>query len=510
MKKYLLHMVALLTAILILSCTAKTREENKETLIVAALAAPATLDPVKTSDTASAVLMKQIYDTLVTLDFTTMEPVPSVAERYQFENDDRGQPRLLRLFLKRGVLFHNGDELKASDVKFTFDRAVESPFAISVAAQIEATEVINDYEVLVTLRAPFAPILRNLAHPALSLVSERAISELEDDLVRHPIGSGPLKFVSYATGERVELTRWDSYWGGAPRIKDVIIRYIPDTMTQVLELETGGVDMLTNVSPHDISRIEGNPGLQIFRRTSLQLNYIGFNMQKAPFSDIRVRRAIAHAIDMDALVGNVWPGVGAPGRGVVNSVVWASAAGELPRLEFDPARARQLLAEAGLSNGFSVTIATNQDPERIASIEVARNMLAQVGITVDISIMEWAAYLDWTNRGEHDMFVLGWTPVTGDPDIGTLIFHSSSLGAGGNRFFLNSPEVDRLLDLARMETNPEARRSLYLDAQKLIHGQVPLLPTLEGEVLVAARANLRGFNPAPTFIHPFWTVYFED
>ena len=507
--KHLIFAVAfILTALLFVGCTARARDPN--TFIIATQGGPRSLDPTLTNDSASSEIMVQVYDTLFNLDFDTLEPIPSLAESYAFEYDAFGNLTLLRIFLRRGILFHNHDELTAADIKFSLDRAMVSPHISHIAGEIIGTEIINDHEVLVSLSAPFVPILNNLAHTALSIVNKRAVTEMGDAFGQHPIGTGALKFVNWVRGSRIELTRWDYYWGETPRIENVIVRYINDAETMLLELETGGVDLILNVSPQNIARVESNPNLQMLRRRDLAVSYIGFNMQRPPFDDLRVRQAVAYAINIDDIVDNVGSGFGIRARGPLSSVVWASAADILPHQEYNPDRARQLLAEAGFPNGFTVGIYTNETQGRIDIAQIAQNMLARVGITLEISILEWAAYLDMLDRGDQQMFILGWVTVTGDPDYGLEIFHTRSFGQGGNNARFSNVEVDRLLDAARRETNPALRYEMYIEAQRLIHAEVPMIYLTEGETRIAARANVRGFQINPAGHHPFWTVWLDD
>ena len=514
-KRHLILATCLIVALLAFGCSRSGSgstggsTSGKDHLIAVLQANPAQLDPSMTNDQPSSRVMKQIYDTLVDLD-DNMSPVPSLAERWAFENDANGNPTRLRLFLKRGVKFHNGEEFKASDVKFTLERAAQSPHIRHITGMIETVEAVNDYEVLLTMPYPFAPILNHLGHTATSMTSEKAVRELGDRHSQNPVGTGPMKFVSWTAGDRVELTRWDEYHGEAPRIKDITIRIIADGATRLIELETGGVDLVIDVAPQDVSRIEGNPDLQMIRAMNLSTNFIAFQSQKPPFNDVRVRQAISHALDLDAMNRNVYMGAGATATGPINSKVWASAADRLPRYEYNPARARQLLAEAGYPNGFSTNIVLNDTPQRMDAAEITQNMLAQVGINVDVRIVEWAAYLDMTARGEHEMFILGWVTVTGDPDYGLYAtFHTDNWGAAGNRSFFSHPEVDRLLAAGRRETDRARREQLYIQAQQIIRDEAGWVFWWTGEDLNGASKNLRGFKCHPAGHHPLWTVWFE-
>jgi len=491
------------------SSTGSRATVAKDNLIVGFAANPASLDPSMTNDQPSSRVMKQIYDTLINLD-ENMAPTPSLAERWAFENDSAGNPTRLRLFLKRGVKFHNGDELKAADVKFTLDRAAKSPHIGHITSMIRSVDAVNDYEVLVTLPYPFAPILNHLGHTATSIVNEKTVTELGDRHGQNPVGTGPFSFVNWTQGAEINLTRWDGYHGAAPRIKDMKFRIIVDPATRLLELEAGGVDIVIDILPSDLARVQANSSLQVFRAPNLSTNYVGFNCTVPPFNDPRVRQAINYAIDKTAIVNNVYMGTGGVATGPINSRVWASTSSQLAPFEYNPARARQLLAEAGFPNGFSTSIILNETAQRIDTAEIVQNMLRQVGVNVDVRIIEWAAYLDMTARGEHEMYILGWVTVTGDPDYGLhATFHSSNFGAPGNRSFYRNAEVDRLLDSGRRETNLTQRAQFYAQAQQIIRDEAPWIFLWTGEDLHAARNNLRGFKIHPAGHHELWTVYFE-
>ncbi|MCL2609585.1 MAG: ABC transporter substrate-binding protein [Treponema sp.] len=491
-------------------CNGTGPTEGQELLRVIASAGPRSLDPAQARDTPSVVIMRQIYDTLLDVDPDTMEVVPALAESWAFETDAQGRHTLLRMYLKRGVKFHNGDDFTAADVKFTLDRAKASPHLTNMVEAVSRTEIVDDYQVLIVLDFPFAPLLNNLALPLMGITGERAVTEAGDAYAQHPIGTGPMKFVNWIVGSQIELTRWDGYYGPAPKIKDIVIRFIPDAATALLEMETGGADMLLNVQPQDIRRIDAMDGLQIFRTKDLSLYAIGMNFLRPPFDDIRVRKAILHAVDRDAIVKTVYQGVGSVGRGPLPEKVWASAADILPQYEYDPEKSRQLLAEAGFPDGFTTNVYTNDSAPRIDTVVILQDMLARVGITLDVRILEWTTFLDVTNRGEHDLYTNGWVTVSGDPDYGLEIFHSRAWGDPGNRAFYSRPEVDRLLDLGRMEVDPVRREQLYIDAQKLIHEDAPWIYILDGEQVVATGDKLRGFNINPTGYHTLSTVWFAD
>ena len=513
MKKHVWVLLSVLTAAsLVFSACGGSKAASskvKDSLVVINPAQPWSLDPALARDTNSVIIMRQVYETLFNIDLDTAAILPSLAERWAFENDANGMPTRLRLHLKSGVKFHNGEDFTASDIKFTLDRAATSPHLQNMVEAIYRTEIVNDHEVLVVLKFPFAPLLNNLAQPLMSITNERAVIEGGDQYTQNPVGTGPMKFVSWVAGNRIELTRNDDYHGAAPRIKDITVRFLPDPATALLELETGGADILIGVQPEDIARIEADSNLQLLRAMDYLIGYVTFNIQKPPFNDVRVRRAINHAIDREALVRTVYRDVGDVGKGPLASRVWASASGTLPQYEYDVEKARQLLAEAGYPNGFNTTFFTSEHaPRRDVSI-IMKNMLSRVGINVDVQVLEWANLLETTSKGNHEMVIFSWVTITGDPDYGLEIFHTRAFGAPGNRSFYSNPEVDRLLDAGRMEMDTARREQFYLDAQKIIHDEAPWIYVQEGEVLIGVRSNVRGFRLDPSSYHSFFPAWFE-
>jgi peptide/nickel transport system substrate-binding protein len=481
---------------------------SANTLVVGTVGNPVSLDPVMVNDSASSMVFQQIYNTLFDLDFDTLDIRPALAERWEFE--DGGQA--LRVFLRRGVRFHNGDEMVASDVKFSIDRAVVSPQVSFIVNMIESTEVVNSHEVLIRFAAPWTPALAHLAHGATSIISERAFREMGGDaFAQNPVGTGPMRFVNWVVGDHLELARWDQFWGTPSQLDGIIIRSINDAATRSMELETGGIDVMYMVLPHDIARLAANPDLQVHRRPTMANNYLGFNTRAPHLGDPRVRQAITYALDLNAIVQAAFVGVGQPGRAPVTSLVWASAAPVMPALTQNLDRARELLAEAGYpGGGFSLVINTNEgNATRLDIATIMQGMLAQVGITLEIRSVEWGAYLDLTARYDdpnHELFILGWTSVTGDPDYGLDIFHSRSYGAAGNRFFWSNPEVDRLLDEARGTPQGQARFDMYVQAQRLIMEGRPMIPLQDQEAIVVTRRNVSNFVINPAGEENLWAV----
>ena len=510
MKKLKLFSLILI-ALLVITTSACNRgggtgTGRTDTLIVGAAAMPANLDPALTNDIPSARLIFHIYDTLVYIDYD-LEPQPNLAERWEWVNP--ANPMALRVFLRRGVRFHNGDTFTANDVKFTLERNSQSPPIANVAGMIDSVTVVNDYEAIINLSYPFVPFVHFLGHTGNSIVNERAITELGTDAhSRAPVGTGPYRVTNVIAGDRVEFVRWDDYWDTPAIIENLVVRSLADASTRLIALETGEIDIMLEVPPPDMSRVRNHQDLTLYHESNLSTNYISFNVARPPFNDVRVGHAIQHAIDLNAMVEAVYLGALTPTTGPINNKVWASAADRLQPFAYNPERARQLLAEAGFPNGFSATFLTNEgNPQRFDTAEIMQNMLRAVGIDMSIQILEWGTFLDVTARGESDIYMLGWVTSTGDPDHGLYaMFHSSLLGAGGNRTFYVNPEVDRLLDAGRVEPDPVRRAEIYYQIQQIIRDDSPWIFQSAGAEIIGVRNNVRGFRVAPNQRHKFYTL----
>ena len=476
---------------------------TKDTLVVAQGADAKTLDPHASNDSPSSRVIKQINETLVVQN-ENMELEPGLAESWEKIDD-----LTFEFKLKQGVKFHNGEELKASDVKFTLSRAKESANVGHIVGAIDTIEIVDDYTVRIATAEPFAPLLAHLAHPGSSILNEKAVTDAGDDYGQQPVGTGVFKFVKWTSGDSIELTRNDEYHGEKAKVKNLTFRNIAENTNRTINLETGEIDIAYDVLPSDMSRIEEHEDLTLYRAVNLSTTYIGFNAQKKPFDDVRVRQAINYAVDVESIIGAVMQGVGEQANGPLGPNVWASNQ-SLEPYGHDVEKAKALLAEAGYADGFKTSIWTNDNKTRMDIAEIVQNQLKAVNIEAEVQVVEWGAYLDGTARGEHDMFILGWTTVTGDADYGLYaLYHSSQFGDAGNRTFYGNERVDELLDKARVAVDPAERETLYLEAQQIIRDEAPWIFLYSGEYLDGARANVGGFVQHPAGHHDLKSVYFK-
>ncbi|SES40222.1 glutathione ABC transporter substrate-binding protein [Salipaludibacillus aurantiacus] len=486
-------------------------------LIIATLSDAEAMDPHGSNDVPSSNVQTNIYESLLTQN-EEGEVEPLLATEWEAVEED-----LWELTLREDVTFHDGSEFNAEVVKANFDRVrdpdVASPRAF-LYEMIEEVIVVDDYTVQFQTEYPFAPLPSHLAHTGGGIMSMESIEEdyanMEDGgqpgdhINENPVGTGFFKFESWSPGDEVVLTKNEDYWGEEAKVDSVTFRVVPEDLTRVGELETGAAHIIYPVSPSDKDRINNTDGINVYEQESLSLSYIGFNMEKEPFDDPKVRQAISMAINKDNLIEGVMEGTATPAVGPIGEQVFGFT-DDVEGLPYDPERAQELLAEAGYEDGFSTTIWTNDSRERMDVAELVQADLAAIGVDVEIEVLEWGAYLDNTAEGEHDMFILGWVTVTADADYGMYaLFHSNNQGSAGNRSFMANDELDDLLDQARQEADPETREDLYKQAMEILVEEAPMLYLYHTTYLVGLRDEVEGFWKHPNGLYQLQDVTIEN
>ena len=480
-------------------------EAATDTLIVAQGADVDSLDPQATNEQPSSRIMKQIYESLVNQN-EDMELVPGLAEEW-----DQIDELTFEFKLREGVMFHNGEELTASDVEFTLLRALESGNVGHIVGAIdpEGFEITGDYTIRISTVEPFAPLLAHLAHTGTSILNQTAVEEFGEDYGENPVGTGPYMLQEWIRGSEVHLERFEDFHGENAEMAKIRFRKIQEDGNRTIELENGEIHIAYDILPTDMSKIEDNDELKLARDVNFTTVYLGFNTQKEPFDDVRVRQAINYAIDVESIIETVMEGSGEVATGPVGPMVWA-ANDSLEPYGYDVEKAQELMNEAGLEDGFSTTIWTNDNQIRQDIAVFIQSQLAEIGIDVDIEVFGWEAYVERTANGDHDMFVLGWVTVTGDPDYGLYaLFHSEQFGAAGNRTFWDNDRVDELLEEARRSAEPEVREEAYKEVQKIVRDEAPWLFLNTGEDRTGLRNNVSGFRNHPSGNHPLWDVIVE-
>ena len=506
MKKLTMASLALALTFVMTACGG-ARERNTNELVVAQTSDATSLDLHAANDASSSLVLVQIFETLVRQD-EEMNLVPGLAKDWTLLEDGK----TYEFHLRDDVYFHNGEKFTAQDVKFTFERALQSPQVAHIVDQIDPNgiEIVDDYTIRISTLEPYAPFLNHLAHNAAAIMNQKAVEASGDRVNQEPVGTGPFKFVNWTNGDRVELTRFDEYYGDKPVYENLIIRAISENANRTIELETGEVDIAIGIPTSDISRVEGNSDLKLLRAPNLTTQHIGFNLNLEKFQDVRVRQAINYAVNSEQILNTILDGVGGLSTGPIGRNVWGAKEG-LHVYEQNLEKARELMAEAGYPNGFETTIWTSDAGTGPAIVEAVASQLREIGITVEIQRMEWGAYIEALSNGEHEMFIMGWGSVTGDADYGLYsLFHSSQPAAAGNRTFFADERVDELLDFARSTKDADARLEAYAEIQEIIVEEAPWIFLVTGETLVGTRADVEGFVINPNGHHRFVNVHFTE
>ena len=514
MKKFLFGFLVFILAVVLLSSGNVLAQEPQEggDLRIAIGADPESLDPVLASSSPAAMVMVHMMETLFEMT-PEGDIVPLLAEDYSVSEDGL----TYELYLREDVNFHDGEPFNAEAVKFNLERLIEDEAVFSfLINRITEIEVIDEYTISLSTDEPFAPILSHLSHDFISMISPAAVEEYGDDVGSNPVGTGKFKFEGWTRGESVIMSRNDDYWGEPAYLDTVRILVVPEESTRVVMLETGEAHAIMNVPPRDVSRLTENPDITVKNVPSLRTLYVGLHAQKEPFDDVRVRKAVNYAVDTESIVEFIIDGAGRPSDAPISPDIFGYSEQEI--YEHDPDRARELLAEAGYPDGFEVEFyyPVGRYPMDNIIAQAVQSQLAEVGINANMTTMEWATYLEVINvppdESPHEMFLLGWGTVTGDADYGLYaLFHSGEWAPdGSNRSFYGNPEVDELLEAARIETDTEERKALYADAIELIWDDAPWIFLHSISQINAVRNNVEGLVHHPRESILAHEAYFTD
>lgn len=459
-------------------------EGKKRTdLVFAEMSDIVTLDPADSTDSYSNKAINMIFDTLVDLDENS-EFIPGLAESWDEVSDTE-----IVFHLRKGVKFHNGEEMKASDVKFTFDRVKANPKSKAMLAQVESIDIVDDYTVSLKMSAPYAPIYVNLTEAPCHILSEKAVTEAGEDVNKKPVGTGAMMLEEWKVNDEAKLVRFDEHWAGTPVTTSIRLRVIPESSSRTIALENGEVDIIESVPPVDIARLKDNPNITTDEKASQTIIYMGINHSKPPFDKKEVRQAMSFAIDRQSLVDVICEGYAIPATSPFPTIMPSFNEDIKDMYTYDVEKAKALLAQAGLPDGFKAKVYVSND-ERNRAAQLVQSDLSKVGIVLDIEMMEFGTLLEYCNSGTHDLFMLGWGHATNQDRTLTSNFHTSMIGASGNRSWYSNPTFDALLEQARSEMDWTKREALYKEAQKIVMDELPWIPLWQPILVNAYNKNL--------------------
>jgi peptide/nickel transport system substrate-binding protein len=443
------------------------------------------------------------------------ELVPWLAESWEFVDDGRA----LIFTIRDGVTAHDGSAITAEDVAWSIDRFREISIGRSTLAVVTSVTALDERRVEVRTEEPFAPLLNSFTYTLIGVYSKTAYDAVGDDdaFSLAPVGPGPYRFVEWVPGQRLVLEAFEDYWAGTPEIGTIEFRTILDEASRIAALEAGEIDVIHAFSPLEANRMEANPELRVINPPSAGFIRLNMNTQRPPFDDPRVRQAIAHGINRDEISEGVFLGT-AP---VAHSLVPSEAFGytdEFDVYEYDPERARELLAEAGVPNlSFNLAYGSGRYLLDDEVVTVVQAQLAQIGVNVTIQAMEWAQYSEYIRRpieeSSTEMTLTWWRTVNADPDSAIGVFTEAELPPAGNNptYYVNE-EFERLYRVQQTEPDPELRLQAIRDLQRVLMEDLPAIPLYNQPQLWAVRADVVGFEDVITplsTVHPLHTVRIE-
>lgn len=495
-----------MTSVLVLAACGGREESGggggagDKTLTIAAQSSPTNIDSRVGNDNASGRMFDLIYSGLVKVT-PENDYAPDVAERWETPDD-----KTIIFHLNPNAKFQNGQPVTAADVKWTYESLLAENFVSSKKSGYDAVDRIETPDqktVIFRLKEPNGGIFDNLTLGILPTGADTNVYKTK------PIGAGPYQVVDFRTDDRVVLKAFDGWHGGAPKIKDVVVRIVPDATTRVLELRRGTINFEVNQIPFEnVAEFEKDERYRVEKKPGSVYQYLAFNMRDPILSKKPVRQAIAHAIDRERIVRDLLRGYGVVTDTMFAQGHWARAE-NLPTFGYDPAKAKQLLDQAGHRDPdgdgprsrFTLSFKTSTDAEANLRAQMIQQMLKQVGIDVQIQSNEFGTFFEDIGKGNFQMFSLSRNGVA-DPDFYYVIFHSANMPPEGqNRGYYRNPRVDQLILEGRSTFDRAKRKAIYAEVQKIVAEELPYVSLYHQINVAIMDKNIGGYVMYPA---GFW------
>jgi len=484
------------------------------TLVVATLWDPSTLTAANVCGGVSP-YGTNIYEPLVFVD-NDMNIHQGLAKSWKRMDD-----YTWRFYLREGVKFHDGTTFDADVAKFSFDRLLDDPVISAFLGgdlyiDKDSIKVVDDYTIDITTGKPLGNVPGILANARTVMISPNI------DALGEPCGTGPFKFEDMIPMQTLELVRNEQYWGDGPKLEKLTIKTIFDPSTKVMALEAGEVDLIYGVPRAGVSSLEANLDIQVFEKMMPSTTALYVNAKRALLSDVRVRKAINYAINKDDIVEYIFEGIGQSAKSTVSPVISWSADDELDGYAYNPAKAEELLAEAGWADtdgdGYldkdgqtleiGLVFLPTMVPEHQPCAEVIQDQLKDVGIEVELVSIEWGSYWDIFMGEQFDMFLDIWFAIDGD---GSSLLHEPYHSEGGCHVGYNLSKqalVDELIDVGRATSDPDIAAENFREVQKIVvDEEAAAVPLIYDYEVVAAKNSVKEFE-----IHPrtLWGITMKD
>ncbi|SOC00171.1 peptide/nickel transport system substrate-binding protein/oligopeptide transport system substrate-binding protein [Ureibacillus xyleni] len=488
--------------------TEETKEAVPQVLVFGRGGDSVSLDPAIVTDGESFKVTENIFETLLNFGEQDTTIHPGLAKEWEVSEDGL----TYTFHLQEGVKFHDGTDFNAEAVVKNVERwkagTAEQFYYFNTMFKAEGKDIIktvtavDEKTVVFELSRPQAPFLKNIAMSPFGIASPTAFEAAGDKFGDNPVGTGPFVFVEWKRNDSITVKKNDNYWqAGLPKLDTIIFRAIPDNSARLNALVTGEIDLADGINPSDAGTIEGNADLQLIERPSMNVGYLGLTSTRKPFDNKLVRQAVNYAIDKQAIVDAFFEGRAEVAVNPMPSSIFGYN-DEITGYEYNPEKAKELLAEAGYDGKeielWAMPVPRPYMPDGQKVAEAIQKNLADVGIPSKIVTFEWATYLEKAKNGEADAFLLGWTGDNGDADnFLYALLDKDNIGSNNYSYYSNDAVHD-LLITAQSDLDEEKREQLYKEAQVLIHEDAPWVPLVHSIPLLAAKKGVTDYVPHQT------------
>lgn len=513
-RNHTILLILLLTMSLIISGCGGGGEDNADTgssevnknesFIIAKSNDAKLIDPGYAWIEASIGAVYPVYEGLVQFKNDELEVEPALATDWKKSEDGK----TWTFSLRQDVKFHDGTDFNADAVVFTFNRILDENHPMHgvvkggwsylnylLGDMIEEVKALDDYTVQFTLKQKFAPFLTYMGYYSQFIVSPTAAEKYGERFPEHPVGTGPFKFDKWQKGEYIQYVANEDYWGEKPQVEKLIIKVVPESSTRLMELQTGQVDAIKTLDPGQIEKVKNNKDLKLISKPGANIHFAAMNTKIEPLNNVKVRQAINYAVDVEKLVNAVYEGSGTPAINILPPTVFSfdDTAGPY---EYNPEKAKELLAEAGYPNGFDLTLHSFtharvyvSNPVQVA--EIIKSDLKKVGINVKIETVEYSTLSDIMESYEHEIALTGWYDI---PYPSNFL---KTCALGGNHTGYKPQELVDIANKALGTYDRNEQEAYYRQLQQKLHEAAPVIPIAHRNYTAAVRSNVKGFQLTP-------------